>query len=843
MSTPVSLIRRLIASAAIACVAASIPSTVALARFTDVDSSTQSSTAIEALQGDGILHGYPDGSFKANAKINRAEFLKIVLESRGNVQDYAGGCFPDVQEEWFTKYVCTAMQEEIVSGYPDGLFHPGRDINFVEAAKILSLAYRQTVEQGSEWYEGYARAIESSKGIPPSIDKLDKQITRGEMAEMMWRLREHRTDQPAKGYLNVKYPELKVNLAADTPQRASSCADIRAFSEEASRMGMGYSDGVPAMRNMMESDGIAAPTAADSAQKSYSQTNVQVAGVDESDIVKTDGDYIYMIRGSEVRIVRVGQPTNLEATATISFGTDGFTPSELYIDGDRLVILGQQWNAGAGPIMPMMEERMLAPSIYPYSLPKAEVRIYDISDRTNPKVERTVSFDGSALTSRRIEDKLYLVINQPVYWARPIPLQNVRDEDLLPKVTDSANGEKAVAGCADVMILPHVPAQQYLTIGVIPLRSPTGDVKSEVILGSAENVYASLNNLYVATTEQRYYWGPVLWSDTIEPTEPVEKTNLYRFAFADDGADLRAQGSVPGHALNQFSMDEHKNTFRIATTTNEQWTRDGKTIPSTNALYVLTQDLNIAGSIEDMAPGERIFSVRFIGDRAYMVTFRQIDPLFVIDVSSPINPRILGKLKIPGYSDYLHPYDEHHIIGFGKETVEAKDQSFAWYQGMKIAIFDVRDVENPRELFKTVIGDRGTESPLLYNHKALLFEPERNLLSFPVSVAQIPDSQKNLPEGQAYGSPVFQGAYVYNISLENGFQLRGKLTHYPSDTFKKAGDYMYGYGKDVERVLRVNDSFFTIGQDSVRSYNLGNMDSQDSVTFPQEEPQPIPLYR
>ncbi|MEK7217830.1 MAG: beta-propeller domain-containing protein, partial [Patescibacteria group bacterium] len=266
--------------------------------------------------------------------------------------------------------------------------------------------------------------------------------------------------------------------------------------------------------------------------------------------------------------------------------------------------------------------------------------------------------------------------------------------------------------------------------------------------------------------------------------------------------------------------------------------------PATNNLYVLNQSLETAGKIEDIAPGERIYSVRFLGDRAYMVTFRNTDPLFVIDTSDPRNPRILGQLKIPGYSDYLHPYDENHLIGFGKDTEEAKDrQDFAWYQGMKIAVFDVTDVSNPKEMHKEIIGDRGTDSPLLQNHKALLFERDRNLLAFPVTVYEIPASERAKSDPGSYGQPVFQGAYVYEFSLEGGFKLKGKITHVTQEQQRKMGDVWYGLGRDIQRVLRLGSSLLTVSDAMVQSNLLSDLNEEGSVEFTDSEDTTYPCGR
>jgi uncharacterized secreted protein with C-terminal beta-propeller domain len=810
--------------------------------FSDIRAGTPYRRAIDALEGRGVVEGYADGTFKEGNEINRAEFLKIVLESRDDMEFSGSDCFPDVNDEWFAKYVCTAKAEGIVSGYPDtGRFEARKFINFAEASKILALAFKQEMQMVSpDWYEPYVRALEESKAIPPSIEKLDAKVTRGEMAEMLWRLTENVIDEPSKAYLNVKYPEVSVNLASDTPQRAASCADLQAFREEAARSG----GQAVFMRGggMMEAMPLTAPAAEgaaksmDTSSRSYSETNVQVEGVDEADIVKTDGTYLYHLGMQKVRIIKANPGSDLSIVATIDFADANFSPQDLYLHGNRLIVIGNRWESG--PVImdstgsPQVEKRMIAPNIWPppyYRPPRVEVRIYDVTNKSNPSLERAVAIEGNIVSSRRIEDRLYLVANQSIYWGGPIPLR-ATEEELLPRIEDSAEGEEAVAPCDKVVILPHIPSPEYLTVAVIPLSNANAEVKREVVLGSAQNIYASLENLYVATTEWRYYWGPVAEG------EDSERTNIYRFNFTTDGVSFAAKGSVPGHILNQFSMDEHDGsagltTFRIATTRNN-WNAQGEQRMDNN-LYVLNRDMEVVGKIEEIAPGEQIYSVRFLGDRTYMVTFRTIDPLFVIDTSDPRNPRILGKLKIPGFSNYLHPYDANHILGFGKEAVESKDGSFAWQQGMKIALFDVSDVENPKELHRVVIGDRGTDSPLLSNHKALLFDRERNLLAFPVSVYKLTEEQKRSGDpNSAWGTQIFQGAYVYDLTLDDGFDLRGTITHYSDEDRLKSGDMWYAYGKDIERIVRIDDFLLTISRGAVQSHGEESIEKKGEVEIP-----------
>ena len=217
-------------------------------------------------------------------------------------------------------------------------------------------------------------------------------------------------------------------------------------------------------------------------------------------------------------------------------------------------------------------------------------------------------------------------------------------------------------------------------------------------------------------------------------------------------------------------MDEYNGNFRIAT--NYYATQS-----QISNVYILNSNLNITGKLEGLAPNENLHSVRFMGDKCYLVTYRTTDPLFVIDLSDPTNPHVLGELKIPGYSDYLHPYDGTHLIGVGKEAVEVDGGSFAYYQGLKLALFDVSDVNNPRQLSNVTIGDRGTDSLALSDPKAFLFDKSKNLLVIPVSLAVVSDVDKAQYGVSAYGTTVWQGAYVYGISIDGGFTLKGTVTH------------------------------------------------------------------
>jgi uncharacterized secreted protein with C-terminal beta-propeller domain len=298
-----------------------------------------------------------------------------------------------------------------------------------------------------------------------------------------------------------------------------------------------------------------------------------------------------------------------------------------------------------------------------------------------------------------------------------------------------------------------------------------------------------------------------------------------------------AQGEVPGHILNQFSMDEHNEFFRIATTSGNNW---GEGSQISNNIYILDENLNQVSKIENIAPGESIYAARFLGNRAYLVTFVQVDPLFTIDLSDPYNPRILGELKIPGYSEYLHPYDETHIIGIGKEVDPSIDADkvhtpgavyYTAILGLKLALFDVSDIEHPVEEAKVVIGNRGTDSPALYDHKAFLFDKEKQLLVIPVSLYEIPHetldsvNDSNITEIQPdWGQFTFQGAYVYKLSLENGFEYEGRITHQTlEEVQQQTTDYFWYWGSsntDITRTLFIGDVLYTVSNSMVKMNNL-----------------------
>lgn len=861
--------------------------------FPDISTDNINYEAISYLKDNGIIQGYPDGTYKPAGEINRAEFTKIII---GALTETPSGknCFSDVKDEWFAPFICEAKSRKIVSGYEDGTYKPADRIKFSEASKIIANAFGLSSDDSDPnvWYKKYVTALSEKKAIPLSVDYFDEYITRDEMAEMIWRIKADVETHATRTYDEIQGSGLV---------KGYSCSDLQERYQSSAQNyydgGIMYKDVMPVMEQAAPAgaaDSISSSTGA-GASSDYSTTNIQVEGVDEADIIKNDGKFIYIVKGGTVRIVEAYPAANLKELVTLTLGDkdETFTPQELFVNNEQLVVIGSVYNSYPEVIdsTTTTTSKMIAPDYYPYwNNQRSKIFILDIKDRTKPVVTRWVEFDGSYTTSRRIGDTMYLILNKNMYFPpiyRPMAdstsassTTDLKPEELVPQLEDSTRGKtEAMTSCRDIYIVPKTHDTNYIIAAAVPLNDLTREVKRSVVVGNSQNVYSSLNNLYVASTD----WSGPYWKEGGYNT-----TALYKFELGENSITYKTTGNVPGTVLNQFSMDEKDGYFRIATT-KEAYAWGGK---SSNNLYVLDKDLTTAGKIEDIAPGEKIYSVRFMGNRAYMVTFKNIDPLFVIDLLNPKNPTILGKLKIPGYSTYLHPYDENHIMGFGNEVDESIDADlvhsddavyYTAVQGMKIGMFDVTDVNHPKEMFKEVIGDRGTTSDLLSNHKALLFNKDKSLLAFPVTVYEIPgaescydykysscpstcrqicvpsscsydnglqictadcDGAKSCVATETYGKPVFDGAYVYNVDLTNGFKLKGKISHYSETDQKNMVTNGYAdWEKTIQRAIYIGENLYTISRSAVKANLLSTLAEVKSIVLAGDtySPYPVPL--
>ncbi len=602
-------------------------------------------------------------------------------------------------------------------------------------------------------------------------------------------------------------------------EKFGSAEEIRAFLKEHAQKGWsdsGYSripgGAVPAApaagENALAPVATAVPT---SSARDYSTTNVQVEGVDEADFVKNDGKYIYILSGETLAIVEAFPAK--DARIVSETWIDG-RPTALFLAGDRLVVFAVA-----------TEEEMTAPegSVTPVPVWRTVTRayVYDVGDRADPEPVRTLTFTGDYYDARMVGEYVYTLTRESPVW--------VRDDVALPEVR--AGGAPPVR---PEIYRPKTPMQNYVfyTATAFSVRKDTDTPDAEAfLLGYDTTLFASQKNLYIGYRNT----GPAYSSGTATGSAgTLERTIIHRFAIERGKIDYKAMGEVPGRLLNQFSLDEHAGNLRVATTV-EGWTREGSF--QYNNVYVLDPAMKTIGTLEHIAPDERIYAARFSGDRLYLVTFKRVDPLFVIDLSDPEHPGILGKLKIPGYSDYLHPYDANHIIGVGKETGEN-----AWggvsVEGLKIALFDVSDVNNPLEVDTVVIGEAGTDSEALRDHKAFLFVKEKNLLVIPVSEIKRVENPGSKYPG-SYGTTTRQVAYVYSVSPSSGFTLAGTVVH-----GERGSPYAWNAPDAVRRSLFMDDTLYTISARSIIMTGLHDYSRINEVLLPYREeayPPPYPV--
>ncbi len=597
----------------------------------------------------------------------------------------------------------------------------------------------------------------------------------------------------------------------------------------------------------------------------YSKTNVQVEGVDEADFVKNGGKYIYTLAQNKVVIVDAFPAADAKVISEIT--VDG-RPRDMFVNDNRLIVFTEDNNEVF--VLPEYEYRPMPR----YSV-KTTVLIYDITDRKKPEQIANYSINGNYFSSRMVGDYVYFIVKDDVYY-----YNNVVDMPVIKQ-----GSVKVMA--PDVYYFDN-PEQNYVfhTIASINIKSNDINAKS-FMMGYSDNLYVSENNIYITYRKNlpvRYYeterkerfykvivsqlpkdaqdkinaindsnldsyekWGKI--SSILEETynrmsekekqdyitnvdkavseyeiklaQEREKTVIQKIRIDKGDIEYMTKGEVPGSLLNQFSMDEAGDYFRVATT-SQFWTRGGSV--QYNNVYVMDKDLGITGKLEEIAPDERIYSTRFLGNRLYMVTFKRMDPLFVIDLSNPKEPQILGKLKIPGFSDYLHPYDENHIIGVGKETADNEWGGIS-IKGVKLSLFDVSDVNNPKQIDMYEIGEAGTDSEALSDHKAFLFDKNKNLLVIPIREV----TGKEQYRYGYYMQKVWQGAYVFSVSPADGFKLKGKISHL--DDYEEQQFY-WNSPSAVRRSLYMDDVLYTVSARKIKMNSLDNITGINSIDLP-----------
>ncbi len=547
-----------------------------------------------------------------------------------------------------------------------------------------------------------------------------------------------------------------------------------------------------------------------SSTKEHSTTNIQVENVDEADITKTDGDYIYSLSGSDVVITNVQDPSNIKIDSKIQSEED-YNPEDLILYNDKLVVISTKY--------------------IKYGQSNTLVSVYDVTKKDEPKLVKSCMLPEKYYTSRSIDGKLLVIASG-----------KLREEDNKVVTYYEEDNSKKEIGLENIKRLKRLISNDQTLIATINLQS-TDNVKVNSYLFNVENAYISEKNMYLLNElysnensgfEKRVknlfgikgvigFFNYILNEDY---EEYDDYTNIYKFSIQEDGdIEYLAKNKVRGTTINQFSLDEYNENLRVGLETS-----DGSKV------VVLDNKLNKIGETGCLSKGEKMYSTRFLGEKAYMVTYKNTDPLYVIDLSNPNEPKVLGKLKIPGYSTYLHPYDEHHLIGIGmqtKETIYRDSQgrvtsTSARITGMKMALFDVSDVNNPKQISQTIIGDSRTTSAILTNHKALLFSKEKGILAIPVNSypsdfeveSSSDDISKLVSQYTNYNKNyTAEGYAVYNINLTDGFNLKGIINH---EIIKTSG-YRYGYSGKLLRGLWIEDNLYTVSEKMIKVNKLGDL--------------------
>lgn len=482
----------------------------------------------------------------------------------------------------------------------------------------------------------------------------------------------------------------------------------------------------------------------------YSETNVQTFGIDESDIVKTDGEYLYLLRGSCVSIVRAGE--KMEQVGEIKPDTESGSADvcAMYVDGDRLILMAQEYTT-------TMEEKESGDDAYYDMLyldtgKSVSVLTYDITDKKAPVLAGKATQDGNYVTSRKDGNIVYLFTEQYLmedYEKDP--------SDAIPEV----NARKVAADC----IYVGERGERALIISSLSLYSPDTVRDTVMILDNGSEIYMGADSLYLYRTNYQ---------------ENGEITEIAKFSLTGGFLNGEAAVSVRGSVRDTFAVHEKDRKLRVLTTdmSGAEWE---------NCLFLLDENLRVTGELSHIAVGESIYAARYLGDMAYFITYRNTDPLFAVDLSDEKHPKLLGELKITGFSEYLHFWGEDRLLGLGYET----DPESGAQEGLKLVMFDMSDPAELKVLGTEVLTEM-SYSPALYDYKAVLADPGENLIGF---------------VGESYKKGVKQSYELYRWT-EEGFEkiLSENLTE-------------DGYDDANYRGLYIGDSFYIAHPEVVRSYD------------------------
>ena len=526
----------------------------------------------------------------------------------------------------------------------------------------------------------------------------------------------------------------------------------------------GVDTGVVAEQNSSAYAGTTMGAAGD-----YSDTNVREDGVREADIVKTDGEILYIVNGRAVEIVGI-KTEEMQELSHIEVDEDSYI-EELYVQDDRLVLLytKSEYDDGTGGHDGYFRE-------YTYT------DTYDVSDPSDPEKLGSISQSGSYDTMRAREGYIYVVSDFRADTAAP----RGSIDDYIPQVQGD------VLKASDIYMPQREMGSQYTVISAFSLDDPKERTDSKAVFGTSGICYVSTENIYI--TEEYYD----------ESGSDITQTSVRKIAYEDGMFKGAAQTKVDGTLNDSFSIDEYKGYLRLVTTVSSVRSGSGgwfadffenteiQESEGSNSLYVLDEELNVTGEIHDLAPDESVYSARFMGDVGYFVTFKQVDPLFSVDLSDPSDPKVTGELKIPGFSEYLHPYGDGKLLGIGM----AVDEKGITTEGVKVSMFDVSDPADVTEEEKYVLEDMyGTD--VGYDYKAVFVDTEKNLFGF-----------------LAYGDTAKYIIFTYDESA--GFR----------EVFSRELNF---YGN--VRGLYAGERFYLVSGNSVESFDLETFEKVDDIVL------------
>jgi len=579
---------------------------------------------------------------------------------------------------------------------------------------------------------------------------------------------------------------------------------------------------VPAGSDQQSINAVQAPSAAPAAP-SFSTTNNQEAGVEEPDIAKTDGSTLFTVsRGRLFAVAVTGAAPRL--LGSLELGDGGGANEQLLLRGSRLIVI-----SSGGFALPLGGPGPIARRVYGGA--GTTVREVDVHDPSAMKVTRTMTIDGSFVDARQNGSTARLVISSaPVAIA--VAGQRASAGGWVPsrRFHSALTGRsyvRPVAPCRAIRRPVEFSGLGMLTIFTLDLDRGLYTADTTALMADAQVVYGSPTSLYVATEK---WFDPRLAPSRL-PT--AQATVINRFDLTSPSrTTLVASGEVPGYLLNQFSLSEYQGFLRVATTSRPTWASAGPAQQSQSSVTVLGQhgaSLEPVGQVSGLGAGQQIYSVRFVGNTGYVVTFRQVDPLYTIDLRQPSAPRVAGRLELAGYSAYLHPLAPGLLLGVGVDVGQTNEPN-----AVQLELFDVSDPAAPRLIQRTLLGS-GSSSTVQYDHHAFLYWPPTGLAVLPVSIYEpqvgVLGTTGLAPSPVVAPAPQgFVGAIGYHVD-GSGLSELGRIVDDAAGPYQPA----------IRRSVVVGDRLFTISEAGVLASNLATLARQSFVAFPGAQTPPPPL--